>query len=97
MDQILEGLSDKMSLTKSESQKVIIPVEVWNTSAIDNELCLVGRVLSRKSINLEAFECTMFNGWNLVRSAKIQKLGEDIILVRFDHVVDKNRVLDKGP
>lgn len=66
-----------MALTESESTKVHLPVDVWNTAAIDHELCLVDRVLSRKSINLEAFDRTMTYGWNLIKAVKMQKVGQE--------------------
>lgn len=46
MDQILEGLKAQMSLTDLEQQRVCVPVDVWNESALNHDLCLVGRVLS---------------------------------------------------
>lgn len=53
MDDLVEGLGKQMHLTDSELQKVRIPTAVWNTSSINYDMCLVGRVLTRKLINLE--------------------------------------------
>lgn len=96
MDRILEGLNSQMSLTDLERQKINVPVDVWNKSALKHDLCLVGKVLSRKVINLEAFERTLLNWWNVLREVKMQKLGFDKILIQFEHVIGKNRVMGKG-
>lgn len=86
-----------MKLTESELQHVSIPSDVWSQTSINHELCLVGRVLSRKSINLEAFEKTMLLGWNVAWRVKMQKVRDDRILIQFGHVFEKHRVMWRGP
>ncbi|KAL6550173.1 hypothetical protein OROMI_020661 [Orobanche minor] len=97
MDSIVDELSAKLCLTATESQKLKAPSSVWNTAAIDYKLCLVGRVLQRKPVNLGAFQTAMFTGWNLPRDVTIQKVGEDRVLYQFMTKDDKDSVLRKGP
>lgn len=97
MERTIDELGKKLKLTSSEQKRVEIPVGVWSTRTIDHELCLVGRILSRKAVHLESLERSLLSGWNLARGVKIQKIGNDRLLFRFDHVVDKNRVLWHGP
>lgn len=51
----------KLKLTSSEQQRVEILVGVWSTRTIDHELCLVGRILSRKAVNLESLERSLLS------------------------------------
>lgn len=96
MDRILDNMGKQLALSESKAVKVSVPVDIWNKASINHELCLIGRVL-RKTISLEAFERTMISGWNLSLNEKMQKVGDDRILVQFRHVVEKDCVLTRGP
>lgn len=63
----------------------------------DMELCLVGRVLSRKEIHIESFERTIVGGLEIAEGVHVQKLGEDRLLFQFNHVVDKKHTLWRSP
>lgn len=93
----MNGLGKQMSLFETEAQTINIPGDVWNTAAVNHDLCLVGRLISGKSINLKAFERTMLSGWNVGGRVSMHKLGEDRILVQFSHVAEKKRVLSRSP
>lgn len=45
-----------LQLTVNEERTIEIPDGVWDTSATDMNLCLVGRFLSHKQIHIESFE-----------------------------------------
>lgn len=46
MEKVILALSNKLVLTDYEKEDVIIPTEVWNTSTVEHEKCLIGHVLS---------------------------------------------------
>lgn len=82
-------LGTHLKLTADEEQVVSIPNELWDSSTAKIENCLVARVLTRKNIHLELFEKAMLTGWNLVKGDKCQKLGDDRMLIEFNHEVEK--------
>lgn len=91
-ENILDSLGARLTLTTHEKQSVMIPEDLWNDSTASYELCLVGRVLSRKAINLEAFEKTLVGVWDLIHGVTIQKLGEERLLFQFAQGAEKDRV-----
>lgn len=60
-----------IQLTETEESTVKVPADLWTNDAVNSELCVVGRILSRKPINLEAFERVVLNNWNIARGVRI--------------------------
>lgn len=48
-------------------------------------------------MHLESSEKAMLGGWDLAKGASFQKLGSNRILIQLAHVVEKKRVIWKGP
>lgn len=97
------GLMDSFDLSKlgnlsvTEEKTVVVPDGVWQSDVIDVECCLVGRILSRKPINIEAFERTMSGAWELTGGMQIQKLNETELLFKFEYALEKQRVMWRSP
>lgn len=97
MERAIDELGKKLKLKSSEQQRVEIPDGIWSSNTFDHELCLVGRILSRKSVHLASLQRSLLSGWNLIKGVNIQKIGEDRLFLQFNHVVDKRKVLWQGP
>lgn len=48
-------------------------------------------------MNVEAFERTLLNAWNLTRGAKFHRVGKDRFLIQFGHEVEKKRIYWRSP
>ncbi|KAL5865050.1 hypothetical protein ACOSQ3_002564 [Xanthoceras sorbifolium] len=59
--------------------------------------CLVGKVLSRKKINREAFRGTIEQIWNLVGRVEIEMVGDNIFVFHFASVEDRAMIWARGP
>ncbi|KAK2965658.1 hypothetical protein RJ640_002901 [Escallonia rubra] len=87
----------KFSLTAEESEGVMIPARKNEGIREKGSLCLVGRLLSKRPYNFEAFRNTMIGAWRLTKKLDIKKAGEQLIMVQFFHRLDKQRVMDGSP
>lgn len=59
--------------------------------------CLVGKVLSSKAVNKEAFQAMMMRTQDMVRDVVAESLGENKFVFCFLNVTIKQRVLLEGP
>ncbi|KAI7989409.1 Uncharacterized protein LOK49_LG13G02902 [Camellia lanceoleosa] len=76
MESDLGGLANRLHLTEEEEAVVIVSADHTKSSEERSWLCLVGRILTHRPVNAEAFRSTM---------------------AAFNHIVDKKRVLARGP
>ncbi|TXG49470.1 hypothetical protein EZV62_025345 [Acer yangbiense] len=59
--------------------------------------CLVGKVLSRKRVNREAFISVISKIWNTKGELEIEVIGDNVFLFRFGRLDDKLMVWSRGP
>ncbi|KAK4428665.1 hypothetical protein Salat_1166300, partial [Sesamum alatum] len=86
-----------LRLTEDEGQRLVLPRALWHADSAANRLCLVGRLLSSKVPRFEAF-CTSLQGMiNSVKGMDICQIGGGRFLLRFNHVIDRNRALEACP
>ncbi|CAN1759636.1 Uncharacterized protein At4g02000, partial [Linum perenne] len=93
----MEGGVAGLSLEEEEEEELIIPRDVILPEIEDFKLCLVGFLLTSKSYNFPAFQSRMESLWRPGRRVAIEKYGDNLILFRFNHVIDLKRVLESGP
>ncbi|KAL3825322.1 hypothetical protein ACJIZ3_021351 [Penstemon smallii] len=97
MEELLKGLGSQLILTEEEQVESRIPEEAWSGSNLDTELILVGRVLVKKDINVEALERTMSLVWSPVKGIEVKKIGDGRFLFMFRHKYDRQKALSEGP
>lgn len=59
--------------------------------------CLVGKILHQRGVNLEGLRSAMLQIWRTNREVKIESLGNNIFMFKFDLEADKKRVMGGGP
>lgn len=59
--------------------------------------CLLVKLLSQKYFNREAFKSIMRKEWKPTKLIRFHKIGEGIMLVEFEDIRDKTRVIIDGP
>ncbi|KAI7981836.1 Uncharacterized protein LOK49_Contig11G00008 [Camellia lanceoleosa] len=97
MESDLDGLANRLRLTEEEEAVVIVSADHTKSSEERSWLCLVGRILTHRPVNAEAFRSTMAAVWKPIKGMQFKALGDNLFLFQFNHIVDKNRVLARGP
>jgi hypothetical protein len=61
------------------------------------ERCLVGSIIAEKAINREAFRSLMTNLWRVKDGIQFKEIQENLWVIEFTEMKDKQRVLDGRP
>ena len=59
--------------------------------------CLLGKVLSNKSINIEAMRNVFIKIWRLKYDVTVHEVGERLFIFHFKDQTEKDRVFQKQP
>ncbi|KAI8016633.1 Uncharacterized protein LOK49_LG05G03299 [Camellia lanceoleosa] len=97
MEATVEALSRGLSLTEAEEDLVALDVDHTKATQLVASLCLIGKLLSVRPVNLAVMRATLVQVWRLFRGVKFSVVGENLFLLQFDHLVDKTKVLTNGP
>lgn len=78
--------------------------EVFEISELDDgfdedqiSLVLVGRLVTERSFNVEAFKRTMIQAWSVTKRLVIRMIGPNLFVFQFFHWRDKEKVLEGRP
>ncbi|KAL0317110.1 UNVERIFIED_CONTAM: hypothetical protein Sangu_2125300 [Sesamum angustifolium] len=96
MDSGLNGLKSALSLTELEDAGVVIASSLWYSDSDSYDLYLVGRILSSRAFHADALKSTLLLAFNPVRGMDLKPLEGNRLLLKFNHIVDRNRVLDSA-
>ncbi|KAL9441127.1 hypothetical protein AB3S75_019742 [Citrus x aurantiifolia] len=58
--------------------------------------CLIGKVLHTREVSIEGLKLAMNRVWKTSREVKIEKLGDNAFMFKFDYEVDKRSILVGG-
>ena len=79
-------------------------IDVFDTTDLGGEgengqvsLLLVGRIVTEKNFNVEAFKRTMIQAWGLTKRVVIRMIGPNKFVFQFFHWKDKNKVMEGRP
>ncbi|KAL0438583.1 UNVERIFIED_CONTAM: hypothetical protein Slati_2341300 [Sesamum latifolium] len=97
MDFGFNHLKAALPLTESEDAGVAIASNLWYSDSDSHELYLVGRLLSHKPFHADALKSTLPLAFNPVRGMNFKLLEDHRFLLKFNHIVDRNRVLNGCP
>ncbi|EPS61589.1 hypothetical protein M569_13209 [Genlisea aurea] len=97
MDPELLQLLGSISLTEQEKPFSTLPPEMKPTNPADEGLYLVGKVLTLRPVNPEAFTRTMKVAFSLIQNMEIKSLGQNRFTFRFTDPSDFNRILKESP
>lgn len=59
--------------------------------------CLVGKLVSARIVNIEAFQNTMLRVWSFCRGLTIHKLSDNIFLINPQSVPRRDKILEESP
>lgn len=96
MDEIADRWKD-LALTGDEETVFCVGADSPSLPADNVGLCVVGRVLLRMRVNLEAFSSVMKSLWRVHQETQIAPAGHNLFVIQFRSRADKIRVLQSGP
>lgn len=60
-------------------------------------LMLVGRLVTNRSFNMEAFKCTILMAWGVSKNVLVNAIATNLFVFQFFHWRDKVKVLEGRP
>ncbi|KAL0434034.1 UNVERIFIED_CONTAM: hypothetical protein Slati_2737700 [Sesamum latifolium] len=84
-------------LTEDKEAGITLPGGLWHADTESYKLCLVGRLLSNRAYRFEALSSSIQSMLQPVTSMDITQLPDKRLLLRFNHIIDKQRALDGCP
>ncbi|KAL0430490.1 UNVERIFIED_CONTAM: hypothetical protein Sradi_0675000 [Sesamum radiatum] len=97
MEAETERLARSLIITEEEDLGVVMPTGVWHSDPEKIGFYSVGCILSHKPYNVEALKTILLSALNPAKGMEITFLENDRFLLKFFHVVDRDRVLASGP
>ncbi|KAL0421003.1 UNVERIFIED_CONTAM: hypothetical protein Slati_3123200 [Sesamum latifolium] len=97
MEVFCHKLGQSLKLTDREGAEVAIPDGLWSAGSEDFHLFVVGRVLSMKQPKFNALVASIKSMLNLVKGLEMRRLEAGCFLIRFNHIIDRNRALEGCP
>lgn len=95
-DDIIDRCS-KLKITEDEELVVTLEDDLDNTRASNLSMSIVGRVLSKRPYNFEAFKRTMNQIWMISKNALFRGIGNGLFIIQFVTQRDREKVLDGRP
>ncbi|TXG60171.1 hypothetical protein EZV62_014744 [Acer yangbiense] len=96
MDSDIAKLYENLSLADEDVGIHEMSEEVQRDGVADVNHCLVGKVLSGKKVNIEAFKGLIEQLWNQFGVVEIESLGDNIFMFHFNNPEDRNRIWQRG-
>jgi hypothetical protein len=97
MAEAIEELCGKLSLTEGEGVGIMISKVDTADLRVQSGRCLVGKLLSYRLIQKEAFRSLMSKLWKTVGSIVLKEMYENLWLIEFSSETDKQRVMQGRP
>ncbi|TXG69259.1 hypothetical protein EZV62_004194 [Acer yangbiense] len=90
-------LCENLSIKDEDREIHQISEDVGEEGVQDVDHCLVGKVLSGKRVNREAFISVIEHLWNPFGKVEIESVGENVFMFHFQNPEDRSRVWQRGP
>ncbi|TXG54301.1 hypothetical protein EZV62_019557 [Acer yangbiense] len=90
-------LCENLSIKDEDGEIHQISEEVGRVGEEDVNHCLVGKILSGRRVNREAFRMVIESLWSPFGNVDIEMVSENVFLFFFNKPEDRNKVWDRGP
>ncbi|KAL0433610.1 UNVERIFIED_CONTAM: hypothetical protein Slati_2695300 [Sesamum latifolium] len=97
MDNEIENLGKSLKLIDEEDSGIEMPTGLWHGDTELEGFCLVGRLLSQKSVNFDAMRSILLTAFNPIRGMEAKLIEDNRILFIFSHHIDRKRVMENTP
>ncbi|TXG62563.1 hypothetical protein EZV62_009557 [Acer yangbiense] len=93
----IASLCNALSIGEKESPAKILDVKLKDKGEQRLALCLVGKVLTSKIVNREAFKDVMKRIWHINGGVEIEAIKDNIFECHFTNLEARKRILSGGP
>ncbi|TXG57878.1 hypothetical protein EZV62_015707 [Acer yangbiense] len=93
----LAQLCENLSIKDEDSAIHQVSGGIERDGVEDVNHCLVGKVLSGKRVNREAFKSVIEQIWRPYGSVDIEVVGENMFMLYFNSTVERDRIWHRGP
>jgi len=97
MEELVEKLGDSMRLLEGEMTSILITEDDTTDMRMKSGRCLIGRIMSKKMIQKEAFRALMACLWKTSGNVVFKELHDNIWLIEFSTEANKRRVHEGCP
>ncbi|KAL2249445.1 UNVERIFIED_CONTAM: hypothetical protein Sindi_2418200 [Sesamum indicum] len=95
MEAEIKRMGWTVRLTEEEGNGLLVPDELWNAKSDGHQLILVGRLLAYRMVTFKGFSRSVKSMINPVKGLEIKQFPATRFLLRFNHIIDRNRALAK--
>ncbi|TXG72444.1 hypothetical protein EZV62_001023 [Acer yangbiense] len=93
----IASLCNALSIEEKESPAKILDVNLKDRGEQRLALCLVGKVLASKVVNMDTFRDVMKRIWRVNRGVEIEPVEDNIFEFQFKNLEARQRILSGGP
>ncbi|XP_050229142.1 uncharacterized protein LOC126678284 [Mercurialis annua] len=97
MDDSIVRACAQLKLTDDEQLAINLEDVVDEVIEEKSELCVVGKLLTKKPYNLNHMRNALASAWRLARGFNLKDVGDNLFVCEFFSKVDKSRILKEGP
>ncbi|OMP10859.1 hypothetical protein COLO4_04212 [Corchorus olitorius] len=97
MSEALEDMWKKFSLTEEEESDVVVDPKLIANTLDEGKACLIGKLLSRRAVNIEVMRNILHWVWKLSGGLQIQAVGDKLFIFQFEKEIEKDRVFQQSP
>jgi hypothetical protein len=97
MEDLVGCMGDSMKLTKGERKGIKITKADIADLQVRSERCLLGRLMSDRCIQKEAFKALMTRLWKTLEAMAFKELHDNLWLLEFFNLADKRLVKEGHP
>ena len=97
MAEELEEFWKKLSFTEVEDESILLGSSTTEAARKIGKNCLVMKVLSHNSINIDALKKNLRMIWKPQKSIQINEVKDELYLVEFGDGQDKKRIMEMCP
>lgn len=88
---------DQMKLSEKESNTIHLD-KIGKGKVQENvQHCLIGKVISNKTVNVDAFKRVMRKAWSFCREIAIESAGDNLFMIKLGSEQDRMRIQSGGP
>ena len=87
----------KFSLTEDEAPGLEVEADAMGNSMALGSNYLLGRLITDRLFNREAFKSSMLRLWGVTRGITVKDIGENLFVFQFTQAAERNRVLKGSP
>ena len=97
MAEEIETQWQRLTLTEEEDQNIILGSSSTKAAKEIGKNCLVMKILSRKSIMLDALRKNLRMLWKPSKGVQIMEIEDEMYMVEFGDGKDKKKVMEMSP